>query len=191
MISSSSLRSRSGGAAAATSSRIAVDPSRLVLGGSALGDQEGALPISATVDQDEQATAFHIAAKSALPTLLRHPEPENIHRCPQIFEREHLASDRGPAVRGDNEVCPQFLTVGETHSCHPAPLLDEAGDGRFHPQVEPGEGFRFLSQEVEEIPLRHQRDERRRSVEMRKIADSPFTSGDSQLRAGHLVQRPL
>ena len=49
-------------------------------------------------------------------------------------------------------------------------------------QVKAGKGLRLLAQEVEEVPLRHHRDERRRRVEVRKVADRPLAAGHAEAR---------
>ena len=58
---------------------------------------------------------------------------------------------------------------------------------RWKPGIGPG----FLAKEIEEIPLRHHRNERRWRVEMGKIADRPIAAGNPELGRIYLVVRPL
>src|SRR4029079_13010257 len=80
-----------------------IDPACLIFGCRSLGDQKSALPIGVAVDQDEQATALHVAAQSALAAFLGHSEPEYVHRRAEIFEGEDLSGQRRAAVRGNRQ----------------------------------------------------------------------------------------
>ena len=54
-----------------------------------------------------------------------------------------------------------------------------------------GDGAVERAQEVEEVPLRHHGDERRRGVEVRQIADRPVAAGEVELSIVDPVVRPL
>ena len=60
----------------------------------------------------------------------------------------------------------KLAAVLQAHARDPAPFLDEAGDRRFHLERKAGIDLGLVAQEIEEIPLRHHRDERRRRVEV-------------------------
>ena len=74
-----------------------------------------------------------------------------------------------------------LAAVAQANADDPALLLDEARRPAPPSQVEAGERLRLVAQEIEEVPLRHHRDERRRRMEVRQIADRPFAAGDPQL----------
>ena len=59
-----------------------------------------------------------------------------------------------------------------THAGDAAVFLDEIRDFRLHPQMEGGILCSFASDEVEEVPLRHQRDERAAGPQMGEIGDA-------------------
>ena len=68
-------------------------------------------------------------------------------------------------------------------------LFEKAADRAFHAQVKSGKRLRFLTKEIEEIPLRHHRDERRRRRKVRKVADLPSAARKAQLGAVQLGVR--
>jgi hypothetical protein len=69
-------------------------------------------------------------------------------------------------------------------------VLEKAGDLSLHLEREARERRRLVAQEVEELPLRHHRDERRGRAQVRQVADRIVSPGDADLRLMHPVMRP-
>ena len=186
-------RGRARGAAAATSSRIASMPARLIFLGRALRDHEGALPIIAAVDHHEQPPALDIAAQAAAVSL----------GSWRRGTRTRPSARRGPRAEAsvaDDRARPSAAIVSRARSSRPSRSRTPATlpcssmkpvDRRLHLEVKAGKRLRLLAQEIEEVPLRHHRDERRRRIEVRQVADRPFAPGEPQLGAVDLVVRPL
>ncbi len=167
-----------------------VDPTRLVGFGGALRNQEGALPVSVAIDHHQQSAALDIATKrTALLLLLADAKPEHVHRRAEVFERQHGADDRRAPISSDRQAAADFPTVFQPHPGNAALFLDKSPHGRIHRQVKPREGLCLLTQEIEEVPLRHHRDKRRGRVEMRQVPDRPFAPGHPQLSCRDLVVR--
>src|SRR5918993_1078363 len=81
-----------------------LDSARLVSLGGPLRDDEGALPIIATVDHHEDAPAIDIAAKACRPLpALAQTEPEYVYRRTQVLKGKDLPGDRRAAVRCDGQ----------------------------------------------------------------------------------------
>ena len=167
------------------------DPARPHFRFGALGTEEGGLPVAPPVDQHDHAPGID-RSPDALAGLLRfrQAKPEHVHRRAELRHRQHLAPahQRGAPVRHDHQLAgAQGPPVAQRHACNPACFLDEAGHLRFHVESEIGKGLRLVAQEVEEIPLRHHRDERRRGIEMRQVSDRVVFAGDTDLRTFHPV----
>jgi hypothetical protein len=85
----------------------------------------------------------------------------------------------------------EFPTVLQPNSSDSSLLLGEANHGCIHFEVKAGICSRLLSQEIEELPLRHHRNERRRCPKMRQVADRPIATGKPKLGGLNLVVRAL
>ena len=64
----------------------------------------------------------------------------------------------------------------------PCPSL-KAATSAFHLEGEGGKGGGFIAEKIEKVPLGHHRDERRRGVEMRQIADHVVGTRNADLCA--------
>jgi hypothetical protein len=83
------------------------------------------------------------------------------------------------------------MTSRPRYPAHPPLFLEEGFDRRVHRQAESRIAARLFAEEIEEVPLRHHRDERRRSVQVREVADRIVAAGDADPGAVERVVGPL
>jgi hypothetical protein len=158
----------------------------------ALGDEEGALPIIPAVDHHEKPPWLDITAKgSFLRFRLAEAEPEDVHGCAKIFQRQQRPGDGCPTVGREDELGLEGFAVLEPDAGYSAALLDKAFNRLFHFQFEARIGGGVVAEEVEEVPLRHHGDEGGRSIEVREVADGPVASRDAELCLVQPVVRPF
>ena len=96
--------------------------------------------------------------------LARHAEPEHVHRRAVVvaLQSGFLAHGRMTSVAADHQVGADrepALRRFRAHADDAASLLDEVGRFGLHAQVERAVAPGLLGEEIEEVPLRHQRDE--------------------------------
>ncbi len=102
--------------------------------------------------------------------------PEHIHRRTQIdhLQPGQLAHSGAAPVGPHDQVGPHLQsTLGRPRhdADDPAAFLDQATDFGLHPQREGGTRHAVLGQEVQEVPLGHERDELADGGQMREIDD--------------------
>jgi hypothetical protein len=134
--------------------------------GAALGDDECALPVVAAVDGDDEV-AGRDASKAVveLGRIAPDAEPEHVDGRAEVLDGQAGAGPHGrvAAVAADREPGADLeVTVGRAAAhADDAPFgLDDAGDVGVHSQREGRQLLRLVGEEVEELPLRHHRDER-------------------------------
>src|SRR5687767_15124297 len=128
---------------------------------------------------------------SLLHFRLGNPEPENVHWSAQVLHWKHRADDRRAAVGRDGQSRAELLSVIKPHPLGAASALYEARNRGLHFERETRIRLCLVAQEIEEVPLRHHRDERRWRVEVRQVADRPAAATEAQLRTLYFVVRPL
>ena len=94
----------------------------------------------------------------------RQPHPQHVDRRAEILDGQAgaLAHDRAPAVGADDEIGADLLAAArrlDADADDAAALLDQIGDRGLHAQLEGVERARVVGEEIEEVPLRHQRQE--------------------------------
>ena len=70
-------------------------------------------------------------------------------------------------------------------------FFDQVFDLGLHPEVEGRIALRVLGDEVQKIPLRHERDEATASRQVREVGDRDLDVPDNAAHAGCLLVRPL
>ncbi len=135
----------------------------------------GALPIVAAVQHDHHLAGLDMAERVwAVLVLVRQTKPEHIHRRPVVLalEASFLADDRMAPVAADHKVGANrqhpVRRLGDKADNAPV-LFDEIGRFSLHAQVECRVTLALLGEEVEEVPLRRQRDEFAVRRQMAKI----------------------
>ena len=131
----------------------------------ALRDDIGALPVVAAIQHDHQSAGFEMAkGVRAVALLARQAEPQHIHRRAIVvaLKSRSLAHGRMAPVAADHEISADgersVRRVGD-HAGDASILLDQVCRLGLHAQVERLIALALLGEEVEEVPLRHQRDE--------------------------------
>jgi hypothetical protein len=102
---------------------------------SSLWNDERALPVFSTIDQDHQAPALEASAQdTARVAGLPHPEPKDIHWSPQCFKGQHslLPHNRRAAVGSNCQAGTFFIAADAADSHNPAVLLNEALNRGIH-----------------------------------------------------------
>ena len=142
------------------------DPLRAQHVVAALADEVAALPVVAAVDhRHELAGGDPPDAARRVVGVPGQPEPPHVHRHPERPRRQPggRAHRRSAAVAGHGQRRPDLVhravgPVGEPRPDHPAALPQQAGDLGVAPQGERRLGLRGVGEQVEQVPLRHQRD---------------------------------
>ena len=99
-----------------------------------------------------------------------------------------------PPVRADRERRPDFeRPVGRRRADpdHFAPLFDQVDDLGPHPEMERWIAAGVLGDEVEEVPLRHERDEPAMGRQVREVGDLDLDTADDAADASGLLVWPL
>ena len=127
---------------------------------------------------------------------LAQAEPQNVHRRAEILDLEAglLAHDRVPSVGADDEVRPDFEPSLRLLGGQPddgGAVLEKAVDLGEHLEPERGIALGMLGEEIEEVPLRHQRNEMAVGGEMREVGEHDAVVADHACKLAHLLMRPL
>ena len=124
----------------------------------------------------------------------RQAEPEHVHRRADVLDLKTgaLAQRRMAAVAAHRKIGADLdLAVRRfrPHADNAAAFLDQIGRLRLHMQIEGRVDLAVRRQKIEEVPLRHQRDEfaaRRQVAEVGKrnggVADLSAQPGDARVR---------
>ena len=155
------------------------------------------MPVVAAVDQDDDAPGFEAAHGFAGSLgLLRQAEPQHVHRRAEVlrFKPGALAHGRVPAVASDGEIGAHLegavRRIG-AHAGDAAALLDQIDRFRPHVQVERRIALAALGQEVQEVPLRHQRDELAAGRQVGEVREGVFPVAEERAELGRLLVRQL
>ncbi len=169
----------------------------LDLVGRALADHIGALPVVAAVEHHEHLAGVDAAERiGAVALPPRQPHPEHVYRCADVLDREAgaLAHHRAAAVGADHEHRADFeLTVRGfcAHAGDAAAFLDQAGDLGAHMKMKCRVAAALLDQEIQQVPLRHQRDELAARRQVGEIRDPDRRVADHAAEALHPPVRQL
>jgi hypothetical protein len=128
--------------------------------------------------------------------LARHPEPEDVHRRSEVADGQtrRRSHPGAPAVGGDGEPGrkgPLLVAGAVADGDHPPFLLNQVRGLGVLEQREVRIETRFVGDEIEEIPLRHHRDEIPARIEMAEIGDGQAAAADQPLDVVDLVVGPL
>ena len=138
----------------------------LKLGEGAFGDEVADLEVIVAIDEDDETAVVEVAEcvfRVGGPAC--NAEPENVYGDALIDEREMCGDARdgvaAVAAYGEcgSDLDGAFWGVGQYTSGGAFPGLDEAGGFPAHAEGEAGEAGGLLGEEVEEVPLGHERDE--------------------------------
>src|SRR6267378_536518 len=97
-----------------------------------------------------------------------------------------------PSVRANHEVGAHFQFAARSFCAHAddATVLDEQIDHlTFHPQLERWKLLGMAGQEIEKIPLRHERDEFATCGKLREISDWHDLPIDHSAQFSHFLMR--
>jgi hypothetical protein len=127
---------------------------------------------------------------------LAYPHPEHVDRRAQAahLQARGFAHRRAAAVGADHQVGADFdgpVRCLGAQSDDTAAVFDHALCFRLHEEVEPRVERCFVSQEVQELPLRHHRDEAAARAQPGKIGDHRFLAPDDHTHIAGLVVRAL
>src|SRR5881396_2082183 len=127
-----------------------------------------------------QTCALPISRVARLPWQ---PEPQHVHgRAERLHAEPGRRADRGVAAVGaDDEVGTDLEgAVGRrrAHADHPPTVVDQADDARAHAQREARVAPGVAREEVEEVPLRHEGDERAAHRQMAEVRDGDPLAAD-------------
>ena len=125
----------------------------------------GTLPVVAAIEHHHQPAGFDMAERIGfVAALVRYAKPEHIHRRAVVvaLKARFLAHGRMTSVAADHQVSADgqrpIRRVGDQADNAPV-LLDQVRRLGLHAQVEGFVALALPGQEVEEVPLRHQRNE--------------------------------
>jgi len=167
------------------------EPARLQRFRAPLGEDVSALPIVAAVEQCEQpAGGDHPGRAIVAGARLGQAEPEHVHRRPQILEwkRGAVAQDRATPVGGEDQIRRDRRTVADPAD-DPVAVPDQVGHLRVHSEREARIAAGKVGDAVEEVPLRHQRDEARDRRQVAEIGDIDPLAADQAAKPLGLVVR--
>ncbi len=163
----------------------------------ALGDDEGALPIIAAVDHDEEAAGLDTAeAVGAIVGAPGQTQPQYVHGRAAIFDLEAgKLAHRGVAAIGADHKIGAHLQIafrgGRFQAHDSVAVLQKLVDLRLHAQMKGRIALARLGQKIEELPLRHEGEKFAVGREMREIGDLHQFITDLRAELAHLLVRPL
>ncbi len=170
------------------------------LGVGSLGDERGALPVVATVDECGEEPVPQAAHESAGVVLTaRQAEPPGVHGAREVFQAEFgkRSGQRATAVAGHGQGGPELAGAAVrgavAHARDPSALDEEGGRLGVHAEVEGGFAARLVGEEVEQVPLGHHRDVVVLAVQRPDVPDGDQgpVLPDGQLHRGDAALRQL
>src|SRR5215472_4674379 len=143
----------------------------------AFRNDEGALPILATVEHHKDAAGVDPAERlSRVVRTPRQPHPQHVHRRPEIddIEAGSFAYGRVAAVGCNDQIGAdlEFSVLGRRSQAGHTPALDdEFSNLGLHPELKTVIALGLLGEEIKEVPLRHKGDEPAMRRQMPEIRD--------------------
>ena len=161
-----------------------------------LGDDVGALPIVVAVDHGQEVAGVdEAAALVVVRGRLRQAHPQHVDGRTDVAHPQprRIAQHGAAPVAGHDEVGPDAqLAVGVTglHPHDTAFFLDHARALRAQQQAKARAALGLVAQEVEELPLRHERDEAAgHRAQALEVGQAHTLAGDGGMQTAHLVVR--
>ena len=163
----------------------------LDLGEGAFGDEVADLEVVVAIDEDDETAVVEVAEgvfRVGGPAC--DTEPENVDGDALLDERKMCgdARDGVAAVAADGERGVDFggtvWGVGEYSGGDAVPGLEEAGGFPAHAEGEGGEAGGLRGEEVEEVPLGHERDEFCACWDVGEIGHLKALAADGGVHAG-------
>src|SRR6516225_7169143 len=167
-----------------------------VLGG-AFRNDIGALPIVVTVEHHQHAPAFDVSYDfSRVAVIAGYAEPHDVHGRVQVLDTEAgaFAQGRMTAIAGNGQIGTDFDFTFRRLCAHNTnlPIVEnQVGRLRAHPQVESPKAPAVFGQEIEEIPLRHERDEFAMHRQVLEMSHDEVVVPDLHRQLAHLRMRKL
>ena len=164
---------------------------------SALANDESTLPVIATVDHDQDPASVEPAGGLIrIRGMAGQPHPEYVDRCADVLhlEASPVADDGVSPVCTDSQLGSDLKGAIPCRRSHPddlAVLFQEPGHLGVHQEVERGIALRSLGDEIEEVPLRHERDELAMSREVSEVGDGHFDVPDVAAQLSSFLVRPF
>ena len=158
-----------------------------------LGNHVAALPVRAPVDENQRSADVeptHAGRRVVAPA--RKPEPQHVDGRAKAFDlKPGRAAHRGvPPIGPDDQVRPLFL-VADPHPDRAAALEEHIGHRSAHAQRKMGRARRLAGQEIEEVPLRHHRDEAAARRKAAEVGEFQAVLAELRLDLGDAVVRQL
>ena len=157
------------------------------------GDDEAALVVVAAIDEDEEVAEVDIAeGVLGFAFVAAETEPKDVDGRPGVVKRKMAggAGDGVAAIAADDEGGLDFNRAGGgvgADACDSALGFDEAGGFVLHEEVEGREFCGLRGEEVEEVPLRHERDELCMGGEVGEVAEGKRPAADGHGKLGELL----
>ena len=167
------------------------------LGEPAFGDDEGALPIIAAVEHDEQVSGLDASEDNAsVLRALGEAQPQRIHGRAEILDLEagKVAHRRVAPVGADHEIglhVERPLRHLRPHAHHVVAVFHQIGDLGLHAQAEAWIGPRLVGEKIEKLPLRHEGDEVAARRQMREVGKHHAVLADLAGELAQLLMRPF
>ncbi len=143
----------------------------------ALGNDVGALPVVAAVEHHQDAARIEATQHLlGIARLVAQPEPQHVHRRAEVADLDAglVPHRRMPSIGADDEIGADvdFGTVDRRlHTDDPAALLDQPLRLGMHQEPEAGIALAAGREEIEEVPLRHHRNEPAAHRQMGHVGD--------------------
>jgi len=161
-----------------------------------LGDDEGALEVVRTIDENGEVAVVDVADDVGwVGFAAAETEPENVDGDSGLANGEVGSGTRGgvAAVAADNKSGVYVDCAGRSVSVDAddamIAVFDEAGDLVFHQKTEGGEVCGVCGEEIEEVPLGHQRDKFGVRRQMGEIGYGEGFAADREDEDGDLLVR--
>ena len=156
-----------------------------------------ALPIVAPIDHDDDVTATETADRIfGVGFAARETEPQDVHGRADILHGKPalLSRHRMPAIASDHK---WRMNPHRSIGCLSGDARDfaavryEVRCFGLHEKFEGGIGFCLIAKEIQEIPLRHERNELGARRQMREIGKSGLEIAESAFQGIGFVMGPL